>query len=192
MEDAALDQHGGVVGSKPGEEVRHEAGDVREWRGHVYDVAEGVHDAHVDVPPLSGAGDEAGGHHGVGLEEVGKGEGVEGCDGGVGGVGPLDFGNLPGGGRNAFACEDGGDLVFGEGVAFDGGGAPEGTDVVGLAEAEAVRAFEKDAVAFDGGGDFGHHVHRLAADGVGRLVGGEETGGLFHGCFRKAPCGHFS
>lgn len=192
MEDAALDQHGGVFGAEPSEKVGHEARDVRVWRGHVDDVAEGVHDTHVDVAPFSGAGDEAVGHQGVGLEEVVEGEWVEGFDGGVGNVGALDFGNLAGGGGDAFSGEDGGDLVFGEGVAFDGGGAPEGADVVGFAEAEAVRAFEKDAVAFDGGGNLGHHVHRLAADGVGRLVGGEETGGLFHGCFRKAPCGHFS
>ena len=49
VEDATLDQHGGgVFGAEPSEESGHEARDVRVWRGHVDDVAEGVLDADVD------------------------------------------------------------------------------------------------------------------------------------------------
>lgn len=136
------------------------------------DISKTVHDADVAVPEFSGAVHQPLRHERVRLEEVVDGVGVEGFDGLIRRVGSLDFVDFTLGTRHALAGEDGRDLFLGERVALDGGGAAEGADVVDLPEADAVRPFEDDPVAFHGGGDFGNQVHRLAAHRVGRGVGG--------------------
>lgn len=171
VEHAALDQHGVFAVRKPCEEVFHERGNIGERRSHVDDVSGTVHHSDIAVPKLSGAVDESLRHQAVRFQEVVDGIRIERLYRLVGGVCALDLVNLALRPRHALAGEDGRYLLLGESVALDGRCAANRANVVDLAKPDAVRAFEDDPVSFDGGGDLGDQIHRLAAHLVRRNVG---------------------
>ena len=73
--------------------------------------------------------------------------------------------------RHTLAGEDGRYLCLGQSIALDGRGAANRANMVDLAKPDAVRAFEDDPVPFDGCGDLGDQIHRLAAHLVRRNIG---------------------
>ncbi len=145
VKDRAGNERVGIGALEPLEEVVHEAGDVLGGRGEVNKL-------------LSfGNADRLGAIMACVLNESGHEELVSGKEiafevrlpsrhGLVGGKGVVDLVNLLWWAKHSLTCEDGGDLLDGEGVVLDGEGGLNAADALGApqirGEGSLVQCFE--------------------------------------------------
>ena len=133
VKDAAFDQ-GVVFGDfEPIYQIAHKEWDSFCGWGDVGDLGFFVN-ADAAFAKFSGVGEDIC-HQGlVGGEQMFEGGRIPGGEGFVGSDCALDFGDFSGWAENFLAVENGGDLIEGEGVAFDSEGALDGADAVLFAE----------------------------------------------------------
>ncbi|BDA71262.1 hypothetical protein RIVM261_001680 [Rivularia sp. IAM M-261] len=87
-------------------------------------------DANLTFTKFSGFGKDVAHKEVMSLEKVLHGSWVPGGEGFVGADSSLDFGNFARGTENSFAFNNGGNLVEGEAVAFDGESTLNSTDAI--------------------------------------------------------------
>ena len=133
-------------------------------------VSSTIHHAYIAVSELPWAGYESLRHQSVCLQEVIDRIRIERLYRLVGRMCALDLVDLALRPRYALASENGRYLRLGQRVPLDCRGAANRANVVYLSKPHAIRAFEDDSVPFDGGGDFGDQIHRLAAHLIRRNV----------------------